>query len=547
MLIFAAVNKLSLPSLRKLLETRPDLANCHGGSFHITPLHLSVEHNWKEGITELLKSGASVFSKNQYGQTPLHYAAAQKSVNLLPILLSGSNCSFIDSKDLRGVTPLHDAAAAGCIKKVTLLLKLGSDCSLTDINGQTPLHKATKCGAIECAAALMRAGGDLLHKDDRGVTPKRYLSEHPVNLEKLLDVGIVTSVNRVSGFPLTFDFSLLVAPYGIQQCRLLQYFAESDHSYLLAHPLCHTLLLVKWRKTRIVFLLYMLLFSIFSALTYALLFSRYVQIHCRKMNSSNYTENNYTNGDTNTTNLDTTNINSTGIKSASTNSTSTEQTLQKIECAIADNILSVKIAMLFLIFLFFVGQLNRLRNHAKSCVKSMTWWLLLIILILSTVIVCVSWVTPVQHYYWEHHLATVLIMLQGTQILHLLSKFPSLGIYWLMFIRVAEMFLRVFFIYLCLLLSFTMTFYVALSDEKSTTFNSFGLTFLKSLTMMVGELDLSDLKSDLDSLPFTSHVLLVLFILLVSIILANLLVALAVSDINGLRSIAHLMRLARYL
>lgn len=549
----------------------------------MTPLHNAVEKDWTEGVLKLMQHGASITSRNQYGQTPLHYAAARGRHMMLEELLksgtqkwqgngvykmqgasgvqtlqddflrSGSQKLFkearksygntkipeevllnrtmnlVDAQDLRGVTPLHDAATVGSLKSVKVLLEHGSDPTVTDSNGQTALHKATKAGSLDCAAALMKCGADLLQKDDRGVTPKRYLRENPEHMETLLDMAIITSPNRQSGFPLTFDFSLLVAPYKMQQCKLLENFANTDCNYLLAHPVCHILLLVKWRKTRIIFMAYLLFFTLFSALSYTLMFDRFVWSKCTKKNQT------LTDNDT---------VIWAGVSTAQPTTVPPDD--RKETCEVKDDVFAVKVIMIVQILVFTAGQVNRFRSQPLGCLKSPTWWLLLSIIILCPVIILQSWLSPLERQWWEHHVATLIIMLQGTQILYLLSKFPSFGIYWLMFIRVAEMFLRVFFIYLCLLLTFTMTFYLALNDDDETNiFGNFGLTFLKSLTMMVGELDLSDMKDSLEQLPVTSHILLVMFILLISIILANLLVALAVSDINGLRSIAHLMRLAR--
>lgn len=65
--------------------------------------------------------------------------------------------------------------------------------------------------------------------------------------------------------------------------------------------------------------------------------------------------------------------------------------------------------------------------------------------------------------------------------------------------------------------------------------------------MMAGELEFEDIFYDKTTIkyPFTTHIMFLAFILLVTIILTNLLVGLAVSDIQGLQASAGLDRLSR--
>lgn len=72
-------------------------------------------------------------------------------------------------------------------------------------------------------------------------------------------------------------------------------------------------------------------------------------------------------------------------------------------------------------------------------------------------------------------------------------------------------------------------------------------TLLKTVTMMAGELEFEDIFYNGPPIqyPVTAHAMFFAFVLLVTVILTNLLVGLAVSDIQGLQASAGLDRLTR--
>ena len=85
---------------------------------------------------------------------------------------------------------------------------------------------------------------------------------------------------------------------------------------------------------------------------------------------------------------------------------------------------------------------------------------------------------------------------------------------------------------------------VTINEEEEeglqTFFNSPFLTFVKTCTMFVGELEFSDIPIDLDSpLMPLSYVYFLSFVILIVVVLMNLLNGLAVSDIREIQERAE--------
>jgi hypothetical protein len=104
----------------------------------------SREQNWIrqriEAIQSLLAKGADVNVKDQYGDTPLHYAAQHGKADMCKLLIAhGSN---INDKNRNSETPLHYATLWGNTKAVELLLEHGAAVNKKTSQGQTPLQIA---------------------------------------------------------------------------------------------------------------------------------------------------------------------------------------------------------------------------------------------------------------------------------------------------------------------------------------------------------------------------------------------------------------------
>jgi hypothetical protein len=150
-------------------------------------------------VRKLLRKGANVNARNEYGWTPLHWAALYGHADVVRLLLEHG--AEVNARDENGQTPLHEAASWGVVRLLPhhgadvntrdkggrtpgladvarLLLDHGADVNARDKDGQTPLHVAAAAKVFESFAAdaefarlLLERGADPSIRDKDGRTP----------------------------------------------------------------------------------------------------------------------------------------------------------------------------------------------------------------------------------------------------------------------------------------------------------------------------------------------------------------------------------------
>lgn len=96
-----------------------------------------------ETVEALIRNGASVNIRAEFGWTPLHCAVAcfrKDDVTILELLIS--NGADLNTNDELGHTPLHYAALDGSVELVRFLISNGADVHAEDEFGGTPFDFA---------------------------------------------------------------------------------------------------------------------------------------------------------------------------------------------------------------------------------------------------------------------------------------------------------------------------------------------------------------------------------------------------------------------
>lgn len=114
-------------------------------SWEIAFLHAFLESERIDKALESLELYPELINaENQYGATPIHYAAINDSAELIKKFHSLG--AEIDHVDCRPSTPLMDAAEVGSLRAVKELLKLGADPSLENSDGIMAIDIAYRRG-----------------------------------------------------------------------------------------------------------------------------------------------------------------------------------------------------------------------------------------------------------------------------------------------------------------------------------------------------------------------------------------------------------------
>uniref|UniRef100_A0A182PFC5 Ion transport domain-containing protein n=1 Tax=Anopheles epiroticus TaxID=199890 RepID=A0A182PFC5_9DIPT len=475
------------------------------GQKKITALHLAASENYLECVRLLVAAGANIDARNRDQQTPLHLACLSQCHETVTYLIGQRADVHAVYRD--GRTALH----ASIVKEsrfwdCTLsLLKAKVDVNRADNFGYTPLHIAALNEFSTCVYMLIEYGADITARTNGGVSALSFIIRRtpeiiPRYVDKLDAAISVNSIHEIGDVDceIRLDFRLLVPNNDRGETELLLAFIEVGQRRILKHPLCETFLLLKWRRIRKFFI-----FSLFYHGLFVLLFTAYVL----------------------------------GVY---------VQDCRADQCPMPAYTSAIGYIILLFNLVLLTKEIFQMMHGFVSYVRYWENWLQWSIVI--GIFLCTHNTLNDSNdiMNWQHHVAAVVIFLAWLELMMLVGRFPIFGLYVQMFTTVAVNFSKFLMAYCCLLVAFGLSFCVLFPNYIA--FKEIPRSLLKTIIMMAGELEFEDIfygENLKIEYPATAHGMFLAFVLLVTVILTNLLVGLAVSDIQGLQQSAGLDRLSR--
>ena len=162
----------NLQLVKLLVQNGANLTAMSTNQFGDLPIHLAAAYGHQNIVRWMLDNAVPVDIRNRLGATSLHSAAYNKRLETARLLLERG--AAVNAKVTNGDnrTPLHEAAAVGSEDLVQLLLDHGADINaITSDENQTPLHWAEKERQMKTAELLILRGADTTARDMNGKTP----------------------------------------------------------------------------------------------------------------------------------------------------------------------------------------------------------------------------------------------------------------------------------------------------------------------------------------------------------------------------------------
>lgn len=535
-----AADKGYTECLKLLLARSNETINLKSNSKQSTALHMAAENGYTDCVQILLHTGASHSVVNDKNQTALHLAAKAQCAESVEILLELG--AEVNALDIDKRTALHSAVCKAFLSfhVVEVLVKWGANVNIQDRYGYAPLHIAALNELSQCVDFLIIKGADISSRTVGGMSALSIINRKtPASIntiKKKFDQAIALNDQAsAKEVELIMDFRYLLQNPSQGEIILLHTLEECGQKSMLEHPLCKAFLYLKWQKIRRFYFVRLVFDAIF-----VLLLTSYVMTalahdcYNKSKNTTDDDRDNKTEEDSRAPNVSEYQ-NACRLKFSVFDS-------QLITHRIIEFVWYILLAFTIIIIvrkLIGTTGFTSIKQYFLNITNIVEWFVVISVIL-------TSFLYGNKTYDWQNPIGAFAVLFGWSNLMVMIGQLPVFGTYIAMFTKVQKEFAKLLLAYSCLLIGFTISFCTLF--PTSTDFNNPLIGIVKVLVMMTGELDIDLLlKSEESPIIFnvSAYITFILFIVFVTVVLMNLLVGIAVHDIQGLHKTADLSKLVR--
>uniref|UniRef100_T1ILR7 Ion transport domain-containing protein n=1 Tax=Strigamia maritima TaxID=126957 RepID=T1ILR7_STRMM len=569
--------------VRELLKRKQPIVNDEDEDSN-TAMHLAALAGFDRATQLLLNAGANSEERNSHHWTALDCACAKGWIKTVRVLLAAD--SPIDPPEKIKITPLHLAAGRGHAEVVKLLIQWGARVNRLDDNGRNSLEVAIEHSHKNVAMVIIQSDYWREALSNETINPKTGFRDTPMRMliRKLPDVAEkvffrCTSTNKFGtehqAFTVTFNYEFLDDMYAsyrensfdyrepicvpctpkekdiydddnnvtkeatlysddaiiLKKNHPLMIMVRSRRRKLLSHPLCMSLVHLKW----IHFGRYLYYFHLLYYILFVTFITGYI-IHTKNPVLEGFMDSNKEKIIQNGTDIAEIISQATCLKVLQE---SVGEPPKPPLFAVMGKYIIIVLSVISLIRETF--QIYQMRWHYLNAENILQWVCYVSSLLLVIDFNECSEQTGYRES-WQWQMASVTVLFSWVDLLLFIRKFPYLGIYAVMFTYVFRTFVKALTVMSLLLIAFGLAFYTIFHNQEQ--FETPWKSIIRVITMMLGEYQFDDLFDDDLAYPIPAYILIVLFLLLCSMATLNLLIGLAVDDIKEVQEQAELRRLA---
>ncbi|CAG7721204.1 unnamed protein product [Allacma fusca] len=544
-----------------------------------TPFHIAASEG-HHGVLEVLMKKGAILHRDHEGRTPLHSAAENGKKDVLNLILN-THSHLINLTDNYGNTPLHSAASKNQGKIADLLLRLNCRLSYNE-GGYSAVDLALLNNFVEVTYVMVmhKTRGDEVLGLCAGKYPcvmSALVAKMPAVAKAVLDKSVRKSLNEKpdsTDFRVDYDFKWLKRPAGCDDNKyrnqkflpILNEMVTYSRVGLLSHDLSIKYLEMKWNAYGKYFqYLILILYLIYLSLLTIVATSFFTKdddffVRWRWLNSpiTKTSQGNDSCGESvsepfNTALLTNEDYEDDALEKYVNENMYSKGTLQMMENFIA--VISVVNICIEMTSIY--------RHGVKYCLNVDTW----VFLGLNFACVVARWDIML-----SHPSLAIAAFLGWFYLLLIMQRFDSVGLYVSMFLEILKTLLRVLIIFSILIVAFAMAFYVLLSNGNHIGFADLSISIMRTFSMMLGDLDFMNTflfpyhcesleqqnKTNLKMYatipeckylrripyPMATFTTVCVYMVFMPIVMINLLIGLAVGDIESVRKNAQFKRLA---